>query len=223
MRKLVLNTFVTLDGVMQAPGGPDEDREGGFRYGGWSVKLWDESMGETIVAWTRRAGALLLGRKTYEIFAAHWPNVGDEDPVAAKLNGMTKYVASRTLKDLAWRNATLITGDVVEAVDRLKRDPGDEIQVHGSADLIQTLLRHGLVDELRLWVFPVVVGTGKRLFGDGAIPGAFTLVDSKTSSTGVSINTYRAAGDIPFGEFVVDERGGAEALWREGGSEAGDR
>lgn len=223
MRKLVLNTFVTLDGVMQAPGGPDEDREGGFQHGGWSVNYWDESMGETIVAWTQRAGALLLGRKTYEIFAAHWPKVGDEDPVAAKLNGVSKYVASRTLKDVTWRNSSLITGDVDEAVSRLKRAPGDEIQVHGSADLIQTLLRHGLVDEVRLWMFPVVVGTGKRLFGNGAVPRAFKLVDSKTSSTGVSINTYAVAGDIPYGSFAVDERGGTEALWREGGPEAGDR
>jgi len=222
MRKLVLNTFLTLDGVMQAPGGPDEDREGGFRYGGWSVNFWDEPMGETIVAWTHRAGALLLGRKTYEIFAAHWPNVGDEDPVAAKLNGVRKYVASRTLKDVTWQNSSLITGDVIEAVKGLKREPGEEIQVHGSADLIQTLLRHGLVDELRLWVFPVIVGTGKRLFGNGAVPGAYKLIDSKTSSTGASINTYEAAGDIPYGSFVVDERGGSEALWREAGPGAGE-
>lgn len=215
MRKVVLNTFVTLDGVMQAPGGRDEDREGGFAHGGWSVSYWDEPMGETIVEWTQRAGALLLGRKTYEIFVAHWPKVTDEDPVAAKLNSVRKYVASRTLRDVTWNNATLIKGDLAEAVRRLKQEPGDEIQVHGSGELIQTLLRHGLVDEIRLWVFPVVLGSGKRLFADGAIPGALKLVASRSSSTGVTINTYEAAGAIRYGTFEVDAEGRSEALWRD--------
>ncbi|HEX9436190.1 MAG TPA: dihydrofolate reductase family protein [Candidatus Limnocylindria bacterium] len=216
MRKVALNTFVTLDGVMQAPGGRDEDREGGFAHGGWSVSYWDEPMGETIVEWTQRAGALLLGRKTYEIFVAHWPKVTDEDPVAAKLNSVRKYVASRTLRDVTWNNATLIKGDLAEAVRRLKQEPGDEIQVHGSGELIQTLLRDGLVDEIRLWVFPVVLGSGKRLFADGAIPSALKLVSSRSSSTGVTINTYEAAGAIPYGTFEVDAEGRTEALWRDG-------
>ncbi|HET8568962.1 MAG TPA: dihydrofolate reductase family protein [Candidatus Limnocylindria bacterium] len=215
MRNLVLNTFVTLDGVMQAPGGRDEDREGGFEHGGWSVTYWDELMGETIVEWTLRAGALLLGRKTYEIFVAHWPNVTDEDPVAAKLNSVRKYVASRTLRDVTWNNATLVRGDLADAVRRLKAEPGDEIQVHGSGELIQTLLRHGLVDEIRLWVFPVVLGTGKRLFSDGAVPGALKLVSSRSSSTGVTINTYEAAGAVRYGTFEVDAEGRSDALWHE--------
>ena len=167
MRKLVVGTFVTIDGVMQAPGGPDEDREGGFEHGGWSVNYWDDLMGETIVGQTQQAGALLLGRKTYEIFAAHWPHVSGDDPIAAKLNSMPKYVASRTLKEVTWNNATLIEGDVAEAVAKLKEEPGGEIQVTGSSDLIQTLIENDLVDEYRLWVFPVVVGEGKRLFGHG--------------------------------------------------------
>jgi dihydrofolate reductase len=215
MRKVVVGTFLTLDGVMQAPGGPDEDREGGFQHGGWSVSYWDDLMGQIIVASTLRAGALLLGRKTYEIFAAHWPNVSDEDPVGAKLNSVRKYVASRTLKDLTWKNSALITGDVVAGVHQLKQEPGDEIQVHGSGDLTQTLLRHGVVDELRLWVFPIALGTGKRLFGDGTMPSAFKLVGSKTSTTGVVISTYEAAGAVAYGSFEVDKRGRTEALWRD--------
>ena len=213
MRKLVVGTFLTLDGVMQAPGGPDEDREGGFEHGGWSVNYWDEMMGNIITASTLRADALLLGRKTYEIFAAHWPKVGDDDPVAAKLNGVPKYVASRTLREVTWNNSHLIEGDVAEAVARLKEQPGGEIQVTGSGDLIQMLMENDLVDEYVLWVFPVVLGQGKRLFGRGAVPGALKLVDTKTSSTGVVIETYERAGSIQYGTFAVDEAGAASALW----------
>ena len=155
MRKLVVGTFLTVDGVMQAPGGPDEDREGGFEHGGWSVNYWDEVMGGLIVESTLEAGALLLGRKTYDIFAAHWPHVGDHDPIAAKLNSMPKYVASRTTDKVTWNNSTLIKGDVSGAVAALKEQAGGEIQVTGSGDLIQTLIEHDLVDEYRLWVFPV--------------------------------------------------------------------
>ncbi|HEU5288402.1 MAG TPA: dihydrofolate reductase family protein [Candidatus Limnocylindria bacterium] len=215
MRRLVVGTFLTLDGVMQAPGGPEEDREGGFERGGWSVNYWDELMGKTIVEWTVRAGALLLGRKTYQIFAAHWPKVSDDDPVARTLNSVPKYVASRTLKEVAWRNSTLLQGDVAEAVARLKRSEGEEIQVHGSGDLIQTLLGHDLVDELRLWFFPVSLGHGKRLFAGGTLPRTFTLTDTKTSTTGVAIHTYQAAGGIRYGSFAVDEHGRADALWRD--------
>ncbi|MEX0800587.1 MAG: dihydrofolate reductase family protein [Dehalococcoidia bacterium] len=215
MRKLVVGTFVTLDGIMQAPGGPEEDREGGFEHGGWSVHFWDDVMGQIITEATLQAGALLLGRKTYEIFAAHWPRVNDEDPVAAKLNSLPKYVASRTLKEVTWNNSTLIEGGVAEAVARLKNEPGDEIQVHGSGDLIQTLMEHDLVDKYRLWVFPVVLGAGKRLFARGTLPAAMRLVDTKASSTGVAIHTYERAGEIPFGSFAVDEEHVSQDLWRE--------
>jgi dihydrofolate reductase len=213
MRKLVVGTFVTVDGVMQAPGGPDEDREGGFEHGGWSVNYWDESMGEIIVGQTVQAGALLLGRKTYEIFAAHWPRVSGDDPIGAKLNSMPKYVASRTIGKVSWNNSTLIEGDVAEAVAKLKGEPGGEIQVTGSSDLIQTLVQHDLVDEYRLWVFPVVLGEGKRLFGSGAVPAGLKLVDTKISSTGVVIHTYERAGDVPYGSFAVGEETVPQDLW----------
>ena len=214
MRKLVVGTFLTVDGVMQAPGGPDEDREGGFEHGGWSVNYWDEVMGGLIVESTLEAGALLLGRKTYDIFAAHWPHVGDHDPIAAKLNSMPKYVASRTIDKVTWNNSTLIKGDVAGAVAALKEQAGGEIQVTGSGDLIQTLIEHDLVDEYRLWVFPVVLGEGKRLFATGAVPAALKLVDTKTSSTGVAIHTYERAGAVQCGSFEVDEQGEAAALWK---------
>jgi dihydrofolate reductase len=214
MRKLVVGTFLTVDGVMQGPGGPDEDREGGFEHGGWSVNYWDDLMGQLITGLTVQAGALLLGRKTYEIFAAHWPRVTGDDPVAAKLNSMPKYVASRTLDRATWNNTTLIRGDVAEAVVDLKEQPGGEIQVTGSGHLIQTLMKHDLVDEYRLWVFPVLLGKGKRLFGEGTIPGGLKLVETKTSSTGVAIHTYQRAGAIEYGSFAVDEHMEAAELWR---------
>ncbi len=216
MRKLVVGTFLTLDGVMQAPGGPDEDRDGGFEYGGWSVKYWDEMMGKLIVEQTMRPDALLLGRRTYEIFAAHWPRVKDpNDPVAAKLNTVRKYIASRTLHKAEWHNSSLLRGEVGDAVRRLKEQSGGEIQVTGSSNLIQTLLKHDLIDEFRLWVFPVSVGSGKRLFGDGTLPGAFRLVDAKVSTTGVVIHRYERAGKFEQGSFEVDERGRTAALWEE--------
>jgi dihydrofolate reductase len=214
MRKLVVGTFVTVDGVMQAPGGPDEDREGGFEHGGWSVNYWDEPMGQAITEQTLRGGALLLGRKTYDIFAAHWPRVSDEDPVAAKLNSMPKYVASRTLRDVDWNNSTLIKGDVAEAVARLKQEPGGDIQVTGSGDLIQTLLKDDLVDELVLWVFPLVLGTGKRLFGSGTLPANLKLTNTRTFDTGVTVHTYERAGDVQYGTFAVDEQTTSEDIWK---------
>ena len=213
MRKLVVGTFLSVDGVMQAPGGPDEDREGGFERGGWSVNYWDEEMGQIITESTLQGDALLLGRKTYEIFAAHWPNVEGDDPIAAKLNSMPKYVASRTLAEVTWNNSTLIEEDLARAVAELKEQPGGTIQVTGSGDLIQTLMEHDLVDEYQLWVFPVVIGEGKRLFARGAVPAALKLVDTKTSSTGVAIQNYARAGAIPYGSFEVDVQGKAEALW----------
>jgi dihydrofolate reductase len=204
MRKLTVNTFMTLDGVMQAPGGPEEDPSGGFDLGGWSVNYWDEQMGQVMDEFMGKPFDLVLGRKTYEIFAAHWPHVTD-DPAAKALNDATKYVASRTLSSLDWANSVLIEGDVPEGVAAIKKQNGPELQVHGSGNLIQTLLRHELVDEFRLWTFPLVVGTGKRLFPDGTIPAGLKLTDSKVSTTGVVIATYEPAGEIVTGSFALDE------------------
>ena len=203
MRKLKVTTFVTLDGVMQAPGGPDEDRSGGFTHGGWSVGYWDDQMGKLMDEFMGRPFELLLGRKTYEIFAAHWPH--STEPGADTLNGARKHVASRTLKNVEWNNSTLIKGDVPKYVSELKKQSGPEIQVHGSGDLIQTLVRNDLVDEFHVWTFPVVLGSGKRLFAEGAIPAGLKVVDVTTSSTGVVIATYERAGEIKYGSFALDE------------------
>ncbi|QLG27541.1 dihydrofolate reductase family protein [Halorarum halophilum] len=204
--KLVVGTFLTLDGVMQAPGGPDEDRDGGFEHGGWTVDYWDDKMGEIMDDQFAEADALLLGRRTYEIFAAHWPNVDAEgDPVATKLNSMPKYVASRTLDAVEWNNSTLLSGDVAEAVEDLETERGDTIMVQGSSDLIQTLLAHDLVDEFWIWVFPLVLGDGKRLFGDGTIPAALELTDVETSSTGVQMLRYERAGEIDYSSFALED------------------
>jgi dihydrofolate reductase len=203
MRPLTVNTFVTLDGVMQAPGGPEEDPIGGFGHGGWAVGYWDDSIGEKMAEYTGRPYDLLLGRKTYEIFAAHWPTV--EPPDDLGLNAARKYVASRTLDEVEWNNSTLLEGDVAGAVAKLKEEDGPEIQVHGSSDLLQTLLEHDLIDELNLKIFPVVLGTGKRLFGDGAVPTGLTLTDSATSSTGVLMVTYTRGGDVKYGSFAREE------------------
>jgi dihydrofolate reductase len=205
MAKLTINTFLTLDGVMQAPGGPDEDRDGGFDHGGWSVPYsTDEQFGEAMTEWMDRAGGLLLGRKTYEIFAAYWPHV--TDPTADVLNRLPKYVASKTLDKVAWNNSTLLEGDVAEAVAELKRQPGEEIQVHGSGDLAQTLIRHDLIDEYRLWFMPVVLGTGKRLFGEGAVPLGMRLADTKTTSSGASLHVYERAGAVEYGSFALEDQ-----------------
>jgi dihydrofolate reductase len=204
MRKLIVSTFLTLDGVMQAPGGPEEDTGGGFTHGGWSVNYWDDQMGQVMGEAMSRPLDLVLGRKTYEIFAAHWPHATD-DPGAKRLNDATKYVASRTLRSLDWSNSVLIEGDVGEGIAALKQQEGPELQVHGSANLIQTLLRNELIDEYRLWTFPVVVGPGKRLFSDGTIPAGLKLVDSKVSTTGVVIATYVPAGELVTGSFALDE------------------
>jgi dihydrofolate reductase len=216
MATLVVGTFLTLDGVMQGPGGPDEDRSGGFGHGGWSVGYWDDAMGQIITEWTARADALLLGRRTYEIFAAHWPHVPEDDPVGVVLNRVPKYVASTTLKTAEWSNSMRLEGNVPTAVAALKEEGSGEIQVHGSGGLLQALIEHDLIDEYRLWTFPVLLGSGKRLFDAGTVPAGLELIDSTTSSTGVVIDRYRRAGDIRYGSFPVDERGGVEALWTEG-------
>jgi dihydrofolate reductase len=211
--KLIVGAFVSMDGVMQGPGGPDEDRDGGFDLGGWLVPYADEDMGKFMVESISSTDGLLLGRKTYEIFAAHWPLVTDEnDPIATKLNTMPKYVASRTLDKVEWNNSTLLKGDVAEAVAELKRQPGGVLQTQGSADLAQTLIRNDLVDEYRLLVYPVVLGKGKRLFREGNPPSALRLIDTKTTSTGVTIHTYESAGKPGFGSFEVDQD---ERFWED--------
>ncbi len=204
MRKLIVNTFITLDGVMQAPGGPEEDPTGGFTYGGWSFNYWDDMMGQVMGESMAKPFELLLGRKTYEIFSAHWPYIKD-DPAADKLNSARKYVVSRTLDKVNWNNSTLVTGDVAQAVRNLKEQNMPEIQVHGSGNLIQTLLKHDLIDEFRLWIFPVTIGKGKRLFGEGTQPVNLKLIDSKTSTTGVIIATYEPAGELKTGSFALEE------------------
>ena len=206
MRSLVVNTFMSLDGVMQAPGGPDEDPTGGFRYGGWAVNYFDDEMMERMAE--SAPYELLLGRGTYEIFAVHWPY--DEGPIADHLNGTRKHVASKTLERADWNNSTLITGDVADYVAQLKSEDGPEIQVHGSPGLIQTLLEHDLVDQYRIWIFPVVLGSGKRLFGDGTIPAGLRLVDSQVSRGGVTVNVYERAGAIEPGSFEFEEPTDAE-------------
>jgi dihydrofolate reductase len=204
MRKLIVSTFLTLDGVMQAPGGPGEDDSGGFAHGGWSVNYWDDQMGQVMGEATSRPFAMVLGRRTFDIMAAYWPHAPEEEG-GKVFNEATKYVASRGRPDLeAWSNSVLIEGDAAEGLTALKAEDGPELQVHGSANLIQTLLRHNLVDQFRLWVFPLVIGTGKRLFAEGTIPSGLTLVDHKVSTTGVVIGTYEPAGEIATGSFAPD-------------------
>ncbi|HEX6262333.1 MAG TPA: dihydrofolate reductase family protein [Actinomycetota bacterium] len=203
MRDLVVQTFLTLDGVMQAPGGPEEDDSGGFAHGGWSVNYWDEQMGRVMAEATSRPFAMVLGRRTYDIMAAHWPNAPEEEG-ARTFNEATKYVASRGRPTLEWSNSVLIEGDVAAGIAALKEEDGPELQVHGSANLIQTLLRHGLVDRFRLWIFPLVIGSGKRLFGDGTMPSGLKLVDQEVSSTGVVMALYEPAGEIVTGSFALD-------------------
>ena len=204
MRKLIVSTFLTLDGVMQAPGGPGEDDSGGFAHGGWSVNYWDDQMGQVMGEATSRPFAMVLGRRTFDIMAAYWPHAPEEEG-GKVFNEATKYVASRGRPDLeAWSNSVLIEGDAAEGLTALKAEDGPELQVHGSANLIQTLLRHNLVDQFRLWVFPLVIGSGKRLFSEGTIPSGLTLVDHKVSTTGVVIGTYEPAGEIATGSFGPD-------------------
>jgi dihydrofolate reductase len=203
MRRLVVSTFLTLDGVMQAPGGPEEDDEGGFAYGGWSVNYWDDVMNEVMAEAMSEPFDLVLGRRTYDIFAAYWPDA-PEEAGGKPLNDATKYVASRGRPALDWGPAVLIGGDAAEGIAELKRGDGPELQVHGSGNLIQTLMRNSLVDEYRLMVFPVVIGSGKRLFADGTIPAGLRLVDSKVSSTGVVVGTYEPAGDLVTGSFAPE-------------------
>ncbi len=198
MRELIVTTFLTLDGVMQAPGGSTEDVDAGFASGGWSMTQWDDRMGEVMGKIMSKPFDLLLGRKTYDLFAAFWPNA-PEDAGGKPLNDATKYVASRGRPALTWDPSVLVEGDAAEGVAKLKQTEGPELQVHGSGNLVQTLMRHNLVDRYYLWVFPVVVGPGKRLFADGTVPGSLKLIDNLVSTTGVVIGTYEPAGDIVLG------------------------
>jgi dihydrofolate reductase len=193
-------TFLTLDGVMQAPGGPGEDEEGGFSKGGWSVKFFDDEVGEAMDTFMSVPFDLVLGRKTYDIFAAYWPNASPED-VAKQLNAATKYVASRGRPNLSWERSVLLEGDVAQAVASLKQEDGPELQVHGSGDLLQTLIREGVVDEFQLLVFPVLVGSGKRLFAQGTVPASLKLIESRVSPSGVFIGRYQPAGELVTGTF----------------------
>lgn len=201
MRKIIVLTFISLDGVMQAPGGPDEDTSGGFKYGGWTVPYFDDFSGQVMAEQMNHPFDLLLGRKTYDIFANYWPKQGEDNPVTAPFNRATKYVVSHSDIKLDWENSTLIGGNVVEEIKKLKDMDGPELQVHGSSNLIQTLLKNDLVDELWLKIFPITLGGGKRLFGEGTIPAAFTLKESKVSPKGVIIASYERAGDVKTGSF----------------------
>jgi dihydrofolate reductase len=200
MAELTITTFLSLDGIMQAPGAPDEDRSGGFEHGGWLVPFFDGDMMEIMTGIFERGEAYVLGRGTYEIFAHHWPNVPDDqqDAIAKKLNALPKYVATRTLKSLAWNNSKVM-GDPVSDVKAIKACYSGEVQVHGSPGLAQTLIEHDLIDEYRLLVFPVVVGGGKRLFGAGAKPATMALVTTRTTSTGAVYQVYRRAGELKTG------------------------
>lgn len=204
--RLTLHTFLTLDGVMQAPGGPDEDPGGGFEHGGWSAPYGDQDFGAAMAGWFGQVDAFLLGRKTYQIFTGHWPHVTDPgDPIASKLNTLPKYVASATLEDVSWNNSSLLGGDVSAEVAKLKERPGRELQVHGSGQLAQTLIEHDLVDEYRLLIFPVHLGSGKKLFRDGARAAALRLTSTSVTGTGVIIATYEPDGPARHGSYALPD------------------
>ena len=203
MRKIVAGAFVSLDGIMQAPGGPGEDPTGGFRHGGWTVPYWDEPMGRFMDECFSQPFDLLLGRKTYEIFAAHWPFVGEEDPIGRTLNKATKHVATSSKTPLEWQNSVALKGDVATAVATLKQEDGPMLLTQGSSVLLQTLLAHDLIDEFRLLTFPVLLGRGKRLFGQDTRDGALKLVESSLSTTGVTMSVYARSGSVKTGTFAL--------------------
>jgi dihydrofolate reductase len=209
MRKIIAAAFVSLDGVMQAPGGPEEDPTGGFEHGGWIVPHFDAVLGQAIDQSIAQPFDLVLGRKTYDIFAAYWPYIKDQ-PIADKFNAVTKYVATTSEKPLTWKSSVAIRGDVAREIAKLKRQDGPPLLIQGSSKLIQTLLANDLIDEFRVMIFPLVLGHGKRLFGDGAKPTGLKMVDSKTSTTGVTLNTYVPAGPVATGSFASDTPSAAE-------------
>ena len=201
MRKIITTTFLTLDGVVQAPGGPTEDTTGGFAYGGWSVNYWDELMGTVMKGFMSVPFELLLGKNTYEIFAAYWPHTKEDAVVAEPFNATKKYVVSEKSFEPSWQNSTCITGDIVKQINKLKAGDGPDLWVHGSGKLIQILLKHQLIDRMHLWIFPVTVGAGKKLFAEGTQAEGFKLVESKSSTTGVIIATYESAGALKTGSI----------------------
>ncbi len=198
MRKIIVLSFISLDGVMQAPGGPTEDTSGNFSYGGWTVPFFDEFGGQVMNEQMSQPFDLLLGRKTFEIFASYWPQHQEEGP---GINKATKYVASNTLTKHAWGKTVFLKGDVVDQIKQLKQQNGPDLQVHGSGNLVQTLLEHDLIDEFWLKIFPVTLGKGKRLFDKGTIPASFELVDSKVSPSGVIIASIKRSGQVKTGSF----------------------
>jgi dihydrofolate reductase len=203
MGRLVVNTFLTLDGVMQAPGQPDEDRDGGFDQGGWQVPFFDEESGEVMSRHMADFDALLLGRRTYELFAAYWPQAPADDPIAARLNSAPKFVASRTLDRADWTNSTVLKGDLAREVPAVKGDY-NETHVIGSGNLVQSLMRHGLVDAYNLWIYPVLLGDGKRLFAGGTVPTALRRTQSKAFGNGAMLVSYEVAGEPEFGTTTLD-------------------
>ena len=203
MRKLIVLSFITLDGVMQAPGGPKEDQSGGFKFGGWSVGYFDDFLGNVMTEQMGHPFDLLLGRKTYDIFAAYWPRVGDDDPAGRVINRAKKYVVSHRPVSLDWKTTIPITSDVVAKITQLKNEDGPELQVHGSGNLIQTLLKNDLVDEFWLKTFPVAIGSGKRLFAEGTMPAGFALAGSTISPGGVVVSSYTRAGEVKLGSFEL--------------------
>jgi dihydrofolate reductase len=205
LRKLIASIFVSLDGVIQAPGGPAEDPTQGFALGGWTFTYWDEVMGQSMSGFDGNDRELVLGRKTYEIFEAHWPYQPADNPTAKSLNAVKKHVASRTLKTVSWNNSSLLGNDVVAAISTLKSQDGHDLQMIGSGNLIQTLQAASLIDEYNVWIFPVVLGRGKRLFEATAKPSAMRLVTSQVSTTGVLLTTYVPAGKVPLGSFAQAE------------------
>jgi dihydrofolate reductase len=217
MRRIVVATFISLDGVMQAPGGPQEDPVGGFALGGWTFPYFDAALGASMGEIFGRPFDLLLGRKTYDIFAAHWPYVTDpNDPIAPAFNRVTKYVASRANRTLSWQNSQLLGEDIVASLKKLKGEDGPDLVVQGSSELVQTLWKNALVDELRVLIFPLVLGMGKRLFGDGAIPTALKLVKSQSYPTGVIVANYQPDGEVRTGSFQLAEPTAAERERRRG-------
>jgi dihydrofolate reductase len=215
MRKIIVATFTSLDGVMQAPGGPQEDPTGGFALGGWTAPHFDAALGASMGEIFGRPFDLLLGRKTYDIFAAHWPYVGDpNDPIAGLFNQVTKYVASRSSPKLSWQNSRWLGEDIVASLQTLKGEDGADLLIQGSSELLQTLWKHALVDQFSVLIFPVVLGKGKRLFGDGAIPVGLKLVKSQAYPTGVIVANYQPAGEVRTGDFQLAEPSEAELTRR---------
>jgi len=211
MRRIIVATFTSLDGIMQAPGGPQEDPTGGFTFGGWTAPYFDEALGASLGEIFGRPFDLLLGRKTYDIFAGHWPYVTDpNDPIASVFNRVTKYVASRSTPALSWQNSRLLGEDVVQSLKKLKSEDGPDLLVQGSSDFLQTLWQNRLIDEFTVLIFPVILGKGKRLFGHGAAPSGLKLVKSKSYPTDVIVANYEPAGEVKIGDFQLAEPSAAE-------------